>query len=811
MKVTRPKKLQTKFLLGLAGIALGGGLLFACGLYFHLRTLLETEVASKADMMLNQVEAVRTYVRNTLRPAMYRALPEDQFIIEAMSTSYISRKVMDGMATTGALSPHYRRVAIGARNPNYEATPRERELVQYFQDHPGKRTFSGFDTIDGQQFYITARPVKFVSSCMNCHGEPGRAPKELIQRYGNTRGFGHDVDTIGGVTAVTLPVGSALSRIRGATLGYISLAIAGALLSFGIVNILFNRVVVHNLRRLTDVLTDHFTEQADTSVLTQLGDGDEIEDVLHGVEELASHLSQARRELEHYAVNLRQMVDDRTADLSREAMERRTDVTLFVNILNTLNVSHTRRELLEAALPRIGKRFNARKAAFVCTLASQNYYSWPKPGVQPQKPDNWDEVVASGEPLLTYDSAFIPVRSSEHTVEGYLCLYFDDSADTEPGQVRDILVALGQQLGIAMENLSALDTLLTQNDLLGSIFEGIADPLLLMDGGCNVIIANEAARALGESAISPQAYVDAVPPLFGLSRDEGDTCPLRSVIAGGQPLSFERELPCGRSFQISIYPVRGAEASDSRAVVYARENTAEKQMLAQMQQSEKLVTVGKLAAGLAHEINNPLGVIACYAELLRSGAEKDDDRADVDVILRHTKQAQHVLQDLLNFARPRSAGKGPSDPGEVLRMLGDVFTVQAEARHARLVMDVPDTLPPVTTDPISLEQVLSNLLINALDVVPRDTGEVRVHAEATPDAVRIVVADNGPGIPKDMQSQIFDPFFTTKDVGKGTGLGLAVVFGLMRDIGGTITVHSDGGARFTLTFPISETADDITA
>ncbi|NJB69250.1 signal transduction histidine kinase [Desulfobaculum xiamenense] len=807
MRVTKPTKLQTRFLIGLAGIALGGGLLFACGLYFHLRSLLETEVASKAELMLNQVEAVRTYVRSTLRPTMYRVLPKDQFIIEAMSTSYISRKVMDGMAS-GDVTPHnYRRVAINARNPHYEANKREIELIRYFREHPSATTFSRFDTIAGQQFYITARPVTFVTSCMNCHGSPDKAPRELIERYGSQRGFGHEADVVAGVTSVTLPVGSALSRIRGATLGYISLAVAGALLFFGIVNVLFNRVVVHNLRRLTDVLGHHFTEQADTDVLDRLGKGDEIEDVMHGVEELAAHLSTARRELEHYAVNLRRMVDDRTADLSLEAMERRTDVMLFVSLLDTLNVSHTRRELIEASLPRIGQRFKARRAAFICTLASQNFYSWPVPDVRPPLPDDWQRIVASGEALVFHDRAYVPVRSSDHTVEGYLYLETGDNAEIEPGQVRDVLVALGQQLGIAMENLNALDTLLTQNDLLGSIFEGIADPLLLMDGGCRVVLANQAARVLGAS--QADEGIDAAPRLLGLDPNNGSGCPLQSVLGRGTPLSYEEEIPGGRTFQVSVYPVRGGQNRDGRAVVYAREVTAEKLMLTRMQHNEKLVTVGKLAAGLAHEINNPLGIIACYAELLRSAAGGDQQRADLDVILRHTRQAQRVLQELLNFARPRKASDGPCDPGDVLRMVCDVFAVQAEARHVNLTTELPVALPLIKADPASLEQILSNLLLNALDAVARDTGQVHLRAvhDATRCEVLIIVADNGPGIPRENLGRIFDPFFTTKDVGRGTGLGLAVVYGLVREMGATIDVENRDGAQFTLTFPVPEDTD----
>ncbi|SKA79732.1 c-type heme family protein [Desulfobaculum bizertense] len=804
MRVARPKKLQTKFLLGLAGIALCGGLIFACGLYFHLRSLLEAEVSSKSALLLSQVEAVRTYVRNTLRPKMYEVLPNGEFVIEGMSTSYITRKVMDEMALSGAEPHNYRRVATNARNPRYEANSRERQLIAKFQHDPTLQNYSGFETIAGQEFFVQARPVRFVASCMKCHGVPEDAPKELLDRYGTTRGFGHTLNSIAGVTSVTLPVGSALSRIRGATLGYVSLALAGALFSFAIVNILFNRVVVHNMRRLTDVLASHFFEQADTKVLDELGKGDEIEDVLLGVEQLASHLSTARRKLENYAVNLKKMVDDRTADLSYEAMERNTDVQLFVSLLNALNESHTREDLLRGALPKIGKRFRLQSLTFICTQGMQSYYTWPQRDQAPKLPQNWTGIVAHGQTYISHNCAYIPVRSSNHSIEGYLCLFFEDNSELEPGQVREILTAVGQQLGIALENLTALDTLLTQNAILESIVEGIADPLLLIDEECSVILANSAALALGTNGEGRGA--EQVLHRFGLSAKKGETCPLQMMLVKGEPLFYEEEFKDGRSFQISIYPVANSASSDTRAVVYARENTAEKQMLEQMQQNEKLVTVGKMAAGLAHEINNPLGVIACYAELLRSTSTEAQEQADISVILRHTKQAQRVLQDLLNFARPRQTSTGPCHPAEVLRMVGDVFSVQAEAKHSTLELRIPEELPLISASTEALEQILSNLLINALDAIPRDTGRITVTARhnSEKNTVTIITADNGPGIPRKISSHIFDPFFTTKDVGQGTGLGLAVVYGLITDIGGTITVHNDGGAIFTMTFPVAE-------
>ncbi|BBD09188.1 c-type heme family protein [Desulfovibrio ferrophilus] len=816
MKVAKPKTIQTKFLLGLAAIALGGGLIFSFGLYFHLRGLLESEVAHKAELILSQVEAVRRYVRETLRPVMYGLLPEDEFIIEAMSTSYISRKVMENV-DSGEDPFTYRRVSIDARNPQFEATEREATLVRYFQDHPKALEISRFETIEGLQYYLIARPVRFGKSCMNCHGEPADAPAVLIERYGDRNGFGRIEGSVGGVTSVIMPVGSALSRIRGATLGYVLMAIFGTFICFAVVNILFNRVVIQSLRGVLDAFPRYFGKQAHQTLFSRLDamgeEGDEIDEIQRSVEELASNLSTARSELEKYAKNLEGMVEERTKELSLEAMERRSDVLLFVGLLDGLNQSQTRRELIETALPKIGERYRAREAAFVCTLASQNSYSWPVKNIRPQLPEDWPSILAESRPVFTYDTALIPVQPNDTALEGYLILRWDEDTGEEPGQMRDVLIALGRQLGIAMENINALDNLLRQNDVLASIFEGIADPLLLMDGACNIIIANQAARALAQYENIPAKDVDILlARMLGIDPAKGKACPLRQVLEDGTPKSYETELLAGRSFALNIYPVPGSKDRGGRAVIYVRENSSEKRMLARLQQNEKLITVGKLAAGLAHEINNPLGIILCYAELLRSAASTDQSKADVEIIINHTKQAQRVLQDLLNFARPRKATKGPCDPLTVITTLCEVFSVQAEKRGASIKLDLPQSLPRVNIGPESLEQIISNLLLNAIDACGDDQASCSINVSASEiqetDEVVITIRDNGPGIAPHDLPRIFDPFFTTKEVGKGSGLGLAVVYGLMQQVGGRIDVDNADGAVFTLTLPAKNQGDN---
>ncbi len=809
MSLNWPKKLQTKFLLGLTAITFAGGLLFATALYYHMRDLLESEAKDKATLVLSQAHAIQNYVRTTLRPTMYSILPPEQFIIETMSSSYISRRVMENVELQGS-DFTYRRVAINARNPRFEATPRELKLIEHFQKNPFLQEWTGVEKFNGGEYICVSRPVRFQKSCMNCHGSPENSPAQLIERYGAKRGFHRNEGEILGLTEVLVPLSSGMIEIRGATMGSVSFAVAGALFCFAVANMLFNRLVVHNLRRLAQVFPKYFSKQAETSLLERLNKGNEIKEVMRSVEDLAMHLSAAQSKLGEYAQNLEHMVDERTADLAREASDRRSDVELFVRLLHTLNRSHTRRQLIESALPKICRRYGVDSASYVCTFASHTFYSWPDADMRPPLPEQWQQVITEAKPVFTERSAFIPVQPQLQVVEGILCLFWNDNG-FDPHRVGDVLVALGRQLGVAMENLNFQDRLLQQNDMLQSIFEGISDPLLLLDDGCSILMANSAALELtGEAAVSRTPGKDAcLATLFGELTPSCSIPSLKSLLREGDPCSFELSEPGARSFLVNIYPLPMVENQQQRLVLYARENTAEKNMLAQIQQHEKQITVGRLAAGLAHEINNPLGVILTYAELLQSSCNTQQDCEDVDVIIQHTRKAQKVLHDLLNFARPKQVSHSFCDPAEVLRNLANVFSVQAEVRRVSLNVDLHDNLPLVMADPVALEQIISNLLLNALDAAPAKAGRITmtarlVGAEKGTPLLRIIVADNGPGISHDIIGRIFDPFFSTKDVGKGTGLGLAVVYGLVQELNGRITVWNDEGAVFCLHIPVGE-------
>ncbi len=804
----KPHSLQNKFLSGLGLVMAGVVVFFAVTLNLHLQRLMEGEAREKASLILSQVEAVQHYVRTQLRPAMYRMLPESQFVMEAMSTSYVTRAVMSDL-NLAKDSFTYRRVGIGARNPDYEANELERVLVNRFENDPQLVRIEEFVDIAGQQHFITARPQRFEANCMHCHGDPEEAPKELITLYGAERGFGRKVGGLAGIDLVRLKVERDVSGIRDATLSFATFFAVGILVLFLVIQGFFHRLVVQSLRRVTGVMHRLFPDEASVtgpaypSPAPSTPDGerenakqeDEIEGILHGFEAFAEHLRQARQNLKDYAATLEDKVSARTVELTQQAEERRADVALFVSLLNTLNESQAKPQLLRSALALIARRFGAARAAYVCVLSATDFAAWPDPTARPELPDDWHDLVSTEEPRFTPRAWYIPVQTTG-TSRGILCLFWDAEQEASERQA-DLAQAIGQQLGIAMENLDALDGLLRQNETLSSIFEGIADPLMLLDAGGAVLLANTTAQRLAAELAQIEG---GQPPLAVLIE--------RAALSDG---AGEFELPDGRIFEASLYPLESP--GGRRSIAYLCEVTAQRCMEGRMRQNERLVAVGQLAAGLAHEINNPLGVIQCYAELLRAAEERPQAQTDLGIIMRHTEQARTVVRDLLNFARPRPAAPGPTDMAAQATALIEVLRPRARAVRAELSLVAAPSLPMVNAGADALEHILSNILLNALDAVADllegAVRRVEVALWAAEGVVTATVADTGPGIAPEHLDRVFDPFFTTKDVGKGTGLGLAVVYGLVRELGGTLAVENSpkGGAMFTVRLPVATPAD----
>ncbi len=226
----------------------------------------------------------------------------------------------------------------------------------------------------------------------------------------------------------------------------------------------------------------------------------------------------------------------------------------------------------------------------------------------------------------------------------------------------------------------------------------------------------------------------------------------------------------------------------------AKDLTKVKTMMEQLAASEKMASVGQMAAGVAHEINTPLGIILGYAQLMMDDFDEDSEAyQNLLVIERQTKASRKIVADLLKFSRQTGSARENLNINEVLTDVIAVTEHNLHLDHIQVHLDLSDDLPLVVGDAEKLRQVFVNLINNAHHAMEKQgKGDIFITSWFDSAKKQIVaeVRDTGHGIPDDVQARIFDPFFTTKPVGKGTGLGLSVSYGIIKDHGGNIEVES---------------------
>ncbi len=230
----------------------------------------------------------------------------------------------------------------------------------------------------------------------------------------------------------------------------------------------------------------------------------------------------------------------------------------------------------------------------------------------------------------------------------------------------------------------------------------------------------------------------------------------------------------------------------------------------QLIHSEKMAAVGRLAGGVAHEINNPVAGILGTAQLI---LEDMDETApffeDIKIIEESAMRCGIIVKRLLEFSRKDGPGSGKVNLKSVISYVISILNRQVDLKDIELSVSVEDGLPPVSSGRTKMEQVFLNLILNARDAMP-EGGKISISAEISKKDSRVgilvKVSDTGPGIPRGVRNRIFDPFYTTKEVGSGTGLGLSIVRNIVETAGGSIEAaeNSEGGAEFRIFFPVDE-------
>jgi PAS domain S-box-containing protein len=351
-----------------------------------------------------------------------------------------------------------------------------------------------------------------------------------------------------------------------------------------------------------------------------------------------------------------------------------------------------------------------------------------------------------------------------------------------------------------------------------NVIQSTVDGIVVVDTKGNVLIFNEGMeRLIGYSAdeIMNRGHLSS---FYDMEVAKENMRKMRSDQHGpvGQlnPTSMTVTTKDGEEIPVtlsaSIITIDGKEIgsvgvfTDMREVLQMRKDLEEAHL--QLVESERIASIGKMAAGVAHEINNPLSGILIYAELLRESLEKDPERSkDIQEIIDQTLRCKNIVSELLEFSR-QSVGKISSfSLEELLTKTLNLLVNQAFFQDISVTKDVPQDLPPIVGDMGQLQQVFTNLFINAADAMD---GKGALHIKARFDSHQnqfvIKVSDTGPGIPEALREKIFEIFFTTKPAGKGTGLGLTITKNIIKLHGGDVRIECppEGGTTFIIELPM---------
>ncbi|MCS6806543.1 MAG: ATP-binding protein [Acidobacteriota bacterium] len=409
---------------------------------------------------------------------------------------------------------------------------------------------------------------------------------------------------------------------------------------------------------------------------------------------------------------------------------------------------------------------------------------------------------------------FVPCRAHDRLI-AVIGLGRTKDGDLLTSEDLDLLAAIAPYVAVAVENsllyreqAQRAEELAHLKDFNESIVESINVGILAVDPDGTITTWNSAMEELlginRMEAIGRRIHRVFDPELIRA---------LRGVIGGSRwavpdarhLYQFRTQGHNGRELclNLSIAPFKTKQGERVGSLIVVEDISQRQRLEQQLQQSEKLSSIGLLAAGVAHEVNTPLTGISSYTQMLLKQLPPTDPRFKLLVkIEEQARRASNIVTNLLNFSRTGATEFVPLDLNRVVEDTLQLVEPQLRGKAIRLVKQLSDQLEPVMGNATKLQQVLMNLLLNARDAMP-DGGVLTIKTRLDAGMVLVEVADTGVGIAQEHIRRIYDPFFTTKGIGQGTGLGLALSYGIIQEHGGRIDVESQvgQGTQFTIYLP----------
>ena len=406
------------------------------------------------------------------------------------------------------------------------------------------------------------------------------------------------------------------------------------------------------------------------------------------------------------------------------------------------------------------------------------------------------------------DLAIMPLQARGEILGALVVGYRSDHQFSS--EEKKLLEGLAEMAALALDHARLFETVEAAKKIWERTFDAIPDGIIVHDQQLRIVRCN--AHAAEMMLMQPAEAVgltsaDAFARLFG-ERAAAYHMGQRT----GAASSFELQAEDGRRYLVSVAPLDELGEQPGSIVIWS-DVTELSAMQEQLARARRLATVGQLAAGVAHEINNPLATITTCAEAtlrnIRKAAavsalpiEKPDWSFYLEEIVRQALRCKEITRGLLDLSRQRRPHRTACDINEVAAQCARLMEDRIQSEGVKVKVNLDPEVGEVATDAGMMRQVLDNLMSNAIDALDGN-GEITVSTQRVGERVAVEVADTGHGIAPEMLVRIFDPFFTTKDQGQGFGLGLAISYTLAEALGGSLTVESKlgAGSRFRLWIP----------
>lgn len=394
----------------------------------------------------------------------------------------------------------------------------------------------------------------------------------------------------------------------------------------------------------------------------------------------------------------------------------------------------------------------------------------------------------------------IPLVSQKKIV-GLLYVTNDGAFNIGP-ESRDLLVAIGHQLGVSIQNAMLFDSVERAKCELEIGFDAIQHSIFLVDRRMRIYRVNRTSEMVYGKNLVGQKYTRVI---YQTEQPHLE-CPIWACLWGAQPVQREGAHPrWGGYYHYYAFPVFNVSGELERVVYYEKDATEARKLEQRLQQTERLKALGTLAAGIAHEIRNPLATINFNTQMLRRELGLNPAQQEMfDDVFQQIRKMDRIIQQVLHFARPREPQFLPNSLNEVVRHCLDMSKMYLIKAEVTVETRLSEGLPPLIMDFNQICQVLMNLIINSIEAMP-DGGSLTLETtrQDDPPALVLLISDTGGGILEEDKGRIFDPFFTRKP--EGTGMGLSISRQILEKHGALIELESfpGKGTFFRLIFPVS--------